>query len=134
MNRDLKAEGARWMRQADQDLDDARYLREGGRHNTACFMSKQAGEKAVKAFLYHSGAEDVWGHALADLCEDAKLFSGMFEVIRSLAIALDKYEDMTRYPHYLPGGIPSETYDEVDSERAIFVADEVIKFVKDQMI
>ncbi len=134
MNRDLKAEGARWMRQADQDLDDARYLREGGRHNTACFMSKQAGEKAVKAFLYHSGAEDVWGHALADLCEDAKLFSGMFEVIRSLAIALDKYEDMTRYPHYLPGGIPSEVYDEVDSERAIFVADEVIKFVKDQMI
>ena len=50
MNRDLKAEGARWMRQADQDLDDARYLREGGRHNTACFMSKQAGGEGGQGF------------------------------------------------------------------------------------
>ena len=71
---DYLSEGARWLRQAEQDLDDARYLKEGGRHNLACFMGQQAAEKAIKAYLYHKRVEDVWGHSLLDLCEDAKLF------------------------------------------------------------
>jgi len=49
---DYLAEGARWLRQAEQDLDDARFLKEGGRHNLACFMGQQAAEKAIKAYLY----------------------------------------------------------------------------------
>ena len=134
MSPNSKAEGARWMGQAERDLEDARFLREGKRHNLACFMGHQAGEKAMKAYLYGRGAEDVWSHSLADLCEDAKVVSGMFEVIKSLAVLLDKYYELTRYPHLLPGGIPSDAYDEVDSERAIYVADEVISFVKVQMV
>ena len=134
MNLDRNTEGTRWMRQAERDLEDATYLREGNRHNIACFMGQQAGEKALKAYLYHRGAEDVWGHTLADLCEDAKILNGMFEVIRSTALLLDKYHDLTRYPHMLPGGIPAEAYDEVDSERAIYVATEVIEFVKSQIV
>ena len=134
MSRDPKSEGARWMRQAEQDLEDARFLQEGKRHNLACFMGHQAGEKAVKAYLYHQGAEDVWGHSLADLCEDAKLLNMMFDVIKSMAILLDKYHDLTRYPHLLPGGIPSEAYDAEDAERAVYVAQEVISFVKVQMV
>ena len=134
MSRDPKSEGARWMRQAEQDLEDARFLQEGKRHNLACFMGHQAGEKAVKAYLYHQGAEDVWGHSLADLCEDAKLLNMMFDVIKSMAILLDKYHDLTRYPHLLPGGIPSEAYDAEDAERAVYLAQEVINFVKVQMV
>ncbi|MCE2403698.1 MAG: HEPN domain-containing protein [Dehalococcoidia bacterium] len=134
MSRDPKSEGARWMRQAEQDLEDARFLQEGNRHNLACFMGHQAGEKAVKAYLYHQGAEDVWGHSLADLCEDAKLLNMMFDVIKSMAILLDKYHDLTRYPHLLPGGIPSEAYDAEDGERAVYLAQEVISFVKVQMV
>ncbi len=134
MSRDPKSEGARWIRQAEQDLEDARFLQEGKRHNLACFMGQQAGEKAVKAYLYHQGAEDVWGHSLADLCEDAKLLNMMFDVIKSMAILLDKYHDLTRYPHLLPGGIPSEAYDAEDGERAVYLAQEVISFVKVQMV
>ena len=134
MSRDSKSEGARWMRQAEKDLEDARFLQEGHRYNLACFMGQQAGEKAVKAYLYHQGAEDVWGHSLADLCEDAKLLNMMFDVIKSMAILLDKYHDLTRYPHLLPGGIPAEAYDAEDSQRAVYVAQEVISFVKVQMV
>ena len=134
MSRDPKSEGARWIRQAEQDLEDARFLQDGKRHNMACFMGQQAGEKAVKAYLYHQGAEDVWSTSLADLCEDAKLLNMMFDVIKSMAILLDKYRDMTRYPHLLPGGIPAEAYDAEDGERAIYVAEEVISFVKVQMV
>ena len=134
MNPDPMVEGARWMRQAEKDLEDAKFLQEGKRYNMVCFMGQQAGEKAVKAYLYHQGVEDVWGHSLADLCEDAKLLNKMFDVIKSQASLLDKYHDLTRYPHLLPGGIPTEAYDEVDGERAIHVAGEIISFVKVQMI
>ena len=134
MSPDPKAEGARWMRQAEKDLEDAQFLQKGKRYNLACFMGQQAGEKAVKAYLYHQGVEDVWGDSLADLCEDAKLLNMMFDVIKSLAVLLDKYHDLTRYPHLLPGGIPAEAYDEEDGDRAIYVAGEVISFVKVQML
>ena len=133
MSPDPKAEGARWIRQAERDLEDSDFLRDGNRYSLSCFMGQQAGEKALKAYLYHQGVEDVWGHSLADLCEDAKILNGMFEVIKSLAVLLDKYHDLTRYPHLLPGGIPAEAYDEVDAERAIYIAGEVISFVKVQM-
>ena len=104
---DFHAEGARWMRQARQDLQDAFFASDGGRFNLACFLGQQAAEKAIKAFLYHRGAEDIWGHSLIDLCEDAKLFELYFDTIKSEARQLDKYYEITRYPHHLPGGIPS---------------------------
>ena len=129
-----KHEGARWMQQAERDLEDAKFLQAGKRYNMACFLGQQAGEKALKSYLYSQGAEDVWGNSLADLCEDAKLLNAMFEVIKSMAVLLDKYHDLTRYPHLLPGGIPAEAYDEVDAERAIYIGGEVISFVKVQMV
>ena len=46
---DNVAEGARWIRQAQQDLEDATFAREGSRFNLACFLGQQAGEKALKA-------------------------------------------------------------------------------------
>ena len=46
---DHKSEGARWLRQAEQDLRDAAYNQEGEKFNLACFLSQQAAEKAVKA-------------------------------------------------------------------------------------
>ena len=126
---DFHAEGARWMRQARQDLQDAVFASDGGRFNLACFLSQQAAEKAVKAFLYHRGAEDIWGHSLIDLCEDAKLFELYFDTIKSEARQLDKYYEITRYPHHLPGGIPSEAFDQIDAERAMELSQLVLDFV-----
>ena len=64
-------------------------------------------QKAIKGYLYHHGAEDVWGISLADLCEDASVVNRMFDVIKSQAVLLDKYYLVTRYPHVLPSGLPS---------------------------
>ena len=130
---DNAAEGARWLRQARQDLDDAGFAREGKRHNLACFLGQQAAEKAVKAYLYYRGAEDVWGHSLIDLCEDAKLFDMMFDVLKSDARQLDKYFEITRYPYYLPSGIPSEAFDRIDADRSIDLSQRVLQFVEERM-
>ncbi len=122
-------EAERWFAQAGHDIADARFCARGGRHALACFLSQQAGEKAVRGYLHRNGAEDVWGHSLSDLCEDAMAFEPAFDAIKSTAALLDKYYTMTRYPTGLPGGIPAEAYDEIDSSRAIAVAEEVISFV-----
>ena len=130
---DHKSEGARWLRQAEQDLRDAAYNQEGERFNLACFLCQQAAEKAVKAYLYHRGAEDVWGHSLIDLCEDAKIFELFFDTIKSDARQLDKYYSITRYPEFLPSGIPSEAFDRVDADRAIELSQAVVEFVRERL-
>ena len=128
-----QSEGARWLRQAKQDLLDADFLREGSRFNLACFQGQQAAEKAVKAYLYHRGAEDVWGHSLIDLCEDAKLFEMFFDTVKDDARQLDKYYEITRYPGYLPSGISSEAFDRIDADRAIELAQTVVAFVSERV-
>ena len=128
-----QAESARWFRQAVQDLDDAHFSREGSRFNLACFLGQQAGEKALKAYLFHRGAEDIWGHSLIDLCEDAKLFDMFFDTVKSEARQLDKYYEITRYPSFLPSGIPSEAFDKVDADRSIELAQGVVDFVRERI-
>ena len=130
---DLVTEGARWLRQARQDLLDADFARGGSRFNLACFLGQQAAEKSVKAFLYHRRVEDVWSHSLVDLCEDAKLFDMMFDILKSDARQLDKYYEITRYPGFLPGGIPSEAFDRVDADRSIQLSTMVVDFVKERI-
>ena len=111
---DHVAEGARWFRQAQQDLVDAEFNLQGARFNLACFLGQQAAEKALRGYLYHRGAEDVWGHSLIDLCEDAKIFDMFFDTVKSEARQLDKYYEITRYPGFLPSGISSEAFDRVE--------------------
>ena len=127
------SDGARWLRQAQRDLSDAQFALEGKRYNLACFMGQQTGEKALKGYLYSKGAEDVWGHSLADLCEDAKIFDMMFDILKSRAIFLDKYYNLTRYPNYLPGGIPADVFDELEAQRSIELATEVVDFVRERI-
>lgn len=113
------AEGARWIRQARQDLSDAEYARQGGRHHLACFLCQQAAEKALKGFLYWRGLEAPWGHSAAELCDAARTFDEAFAAVKSAAAALDKYYIATRYPNGLPGGVPFEAFGPEDSERAL---------------
>ena len=113
---------------------DAEYNQDGERFNLACFLCQQAAEKAVKAYLYHRGAEDVWGHSLIDLCEDAKIFDMFFDTVKSEARQLDKYFELTRYPGFLPSGTSSEAFDRDDAERAIELSQLVVGFVKERVV
>ena len=131
---DYKSEATRWLRQAEQDLIDASYNKDGEKFNVSCFLCQQASEKAIKAFLYLKEAEDVWGHSLIDLCEDAKIFDMFFDTIKSEARQLDKYYELTRYPEFLPGGICSEAFDVNDADRAYELSGFVVGFVKERII
>ncbi|MGB9627376.1 MAG: HEPN domain-containing protein [Thermodesulfobacteriota bacterium] len=130
MKLDTMAEGGRWLLQAEQDLSDAEFNLGGRRFNVACFLAQQSAEKALKAYLFSRGAEEVWGHSVAELCKDAQTFDQEFNRLDIQAGSLDKYYIPTRYPNALPGGIPSKAFDEDDAKHAIQLAREVIDFVK----
>ncbi|MFW6195516.1 MAG: HEPN domain-containing protein [Chloroflexota bacterium] len=119
----------RWLRQARHDARDAEWAAESGKHSLACFLCHQCAEKSVTAFLLWHGAEGVWGHALADLCEDAMAFDPSFDLIKSVAVLLDRHYEGARYPSTLPGGVPAEAYDGHDSERALEIARDTLDFV-----
>ena len=110
-------ESQRWLAQAAADLDSAAEVAESGRHALACFLCQQSAEKAISGYLFARGAEHIWGHALADLCEDAKAIDPSFDVIKTVAMLLDKHYLATRYPSALPGGVPAQAYDADDSGR-----------------
>lgn len=124
---------AHWLKQAEHDLADAQLLAEHGRHATACFLCHQAAEKTVTAYLLQRGAEHVWGHALADLCEDAMAFDVSFDLLKTVAGLLDSYFLGARYPSALPGGVPAEAFDHHDSERALEIARDVQRFVTERL-
>ena len=130
MRPDAKAEGLRWVRQAEHDLSDAEYSLAGRRYNLACFLCQQAAEKALKGFLYARGAEQVLGHSVADLATECGNLDGDFDALKPRAAPLDHYYVPTRYPNSLPGGIPAEAFDESDARRALALAGAVIQLVK----
>lgn len=122
-----------WLEQARHDLEAAQANSGEGRYALACFLCHEAAEKAVTGFLYSRGAEQVWSHALADLCEDALAFDQSFDLIKSIAVLLDKHYLGARYPESLPGGVPANAYEAHDSERALEIAGDVLAAVEQRL-
>jgi HEPN domain-containing protein len=130
MQRDPVDEGRRWLAQAELDLDDARYNRDGGRHSLVCFLCQQAAEKALKAFLILREEEDIWGHSVGDLAERAAELDGGFAALAADGRSLDVFYIPTRYPNGLPGGLPARAFGPEDSERALDKAGRITGKVK----
>ncbi len=122
-----------WLSQAAHDLEAAQANAADGRHALACFLCHQSAEKAVSGFLFAKGAEQVWGHSLADLCEDALAFDQSFDLVKSIAVLLDKHFLGARYPESLPGGVPAEAYERADSDRALEIAGDVLAAVNQRL-
>ncbi|MBL7065859.1 MAG: HEPN domain-containing protein [Anaerolineae bacterium] len=133
MRPDPREEGKRWLQQARQDLDDARYNQAGGRYHLTCFLAQQAGEKALKGYLYAQGVERVWGHSVADLARQATEYDDRFEALIGVGGGLDRHYIPTRYPNGLPGGIPAEAFDAEDAEKALRQAQHIIRQVTETL-
>lgn len=133
MRRTPNDEAKRWFLQAQRDLDDARYSAVGSRFNLACFLAQQSAEKALKALLYSAGAEAVWGHSVAELCQDIIAIHPDLAPLAAIGGPLDKYYIPTRYPNGLPGGIPSDAFVSADAQMAISMAEQVLDTVSSKL-
>lgn len=130
MKPDAGGEGRRWLAQAENDLAFAELASREAFFAYACFHGQQAAEKALKAFLYDRGAEQVLGHSVADLVAECAKLDEAFMPLTPRAAPLDQFYLPTRYPNTLPGGIPAHAFARPDAERALEMAREVMAVVR----
>jgi HEPN domain-containing protein len=130
VNDQNRAEYDRWLRQAERDLAAARSNASNGFHEWACFLSQQAAEKALKAFLYLQGERAVIGHGIAALVRRAAAYAADLEGLHP-AKRLDEVYIPSRHPNGLEDSVPGDFYGEEDSNECIGLAERVISSVKE---
>lgn len=83
-----------WFEKAEDDLDAARYMKQGQRFSQAAFLYQQAAEKALKALLVEEGEGVFQSHDCFVLAKKADAPKDVIEAGNSLS----PYYFRTRYP------------------------------------
>lgn len=124
---DPTSESTRWLDQATNDLDFARYALAGGFFHQACFVAQQCAEKALKAIHYADGARTVIGHSVAGLLGRLLKLHPALSSLRDAASELDLFYIPTRYPNGLVEGSPHEAFTNTQADRAIAHANTILE-------
>jgi len=120
-----------WIRAAREDLVDAEDALKRGRWFRAAFFAQQVVEKAFKALFFIVRREEPPKiHTVTELYTMLKEsgFTLPSELEQQLYI-LNKYYTVTRYPD-AANGLPSESVDKIEAERAYNLAKEVLEYVE----
>ncbi|BBG22855.1 HEPN domain-containing protein [Sulfuracidifex tepidarius] len=111
------------MRQAERDLEEAKYSKQGRYYELSCFLSQQSAEKAVKGLLQFHGMERK-GNSVLHLIDNPP------DNIRQCASYLDKQYTPSRYPDVYDEGSPFEYYTEKEADECISCAEKILSWVK----
>lgn len=123
---------AKWLRQAEADLQAARDSLKSGHYEWSCFQAQQSAEKALKAYLYEKGYTSIMTHLLKELVRECLRLDTSFARITQEAKFLDMFYIPTRYPNGLSGELaPVEFYEEEDAKRCLSSAELILKTVKE---
>ncbi|MEA3355751.1 MAG: HEPN domain-containing protein [Candidatus Bipolaricaulota bacterium] len=121
----------KWLRQALSDLQAARDSLKNGHHEWACFQAQQAGEKALKSFLYSRGYTSILSHSLTELVRTAGKLEPEFHSVDKPARRLDTFYIPTRYPNGLAGELtPSEFYKQEDANQCLNSAESILNITR----
>ena len=127
----MRREVVLWLKSAEDDIYDAELFFKDSRYFRTAFFSQQAVEKALKAMFFIVKKEDPPKiHTVTELYSELKKsdFSLPKEIEEQLYI-LNKYYTVSRYPD-AANGLPSESVDKIEAERALKIAKEVLEYAK----
>jgi HEPN domain-containing protein len=126
---------ARWLRQAEADLQATELLLEGGRFDACAFYAHQVAEKALKAMLYALG-ERAWGHSLVALLEQIARVTGAALEPELLAAArtIDQHYVSARYPDAFQEQIPADHYTYELAEEGYQCAQLILEFARASLV
>jgi len=116
-----------WVKQAQDELDMAVHLFQGGFFKGACFHAQQSVEKAMKAALFKKGWDLEKTHSAARLTAIGKDFRVKFPISEDEIVFIDSIY-RGRYPAeagLLPLGSPTRE----EAEKAVNLAGKLIKSV-----
>jgi len=111
-----------WLDAAAADVYAAEALVARGLFPAACFHCQQAAEKALKAFLYGQGEEEVRGHSVAALCDLAARLDKRFAELGEHVGELDGFYIATRYPNGLVDTTADKVFRRPAAQRALQLA------------
>ena len=123
----VRREALLWLRAAEEDLYDAEDALQRGRWFRAAFYAQQAVEKVFKALFFVVRREEPPKiHAVTELYRALKDAGFRLpEDLEQQIYVLNKYYTVTRYPD-AANGLPSESVDRVEAERAVDIARRVV--------
>lgn len=120
-----------WFEQAEADLRAAELSASGGAYEWACFQAQQAGEKALKAYLYAHGLTSIVTHSLRRLLRECQTLEPPFEALADAGRLLDQHYIATRYPNALDEEIPpARYYEKGDAETCLQSARSILERVR----
>ena len=121
-----------WFRQAERELQQARYNANGEYYELACFLCHQAAEKALKA-VYHQERAEAWGHSvwrlLAEMPGEAEDPGRPVDAAKGL----DRHYRATRDPDLFASETPGDIYMAADAEDALRHAEAIVAFCKQHL-
>jgi len=119
-----------WLLTASLDLRAARGSLKEDAPNIACFLSHQAVEKILKAYLLHRDLKVPKIHSLIELLDMAALNAVGLKAFSDQIVFLNQFYIPTRYPDALPGSLPEGLPSVEVAEKAIIYAIEIVEFIK----
>ena len=127
----VRREALLWLKMAEEDLEDGAEALKRKRWFRTAFYAQQAAEKAFKALFFPVRREDSPHlHTVTELYTLLKEANfNLPEEIEKQLYTLNKYYTVTRYPD-AANGLPSESVDEIEAQRAIKIAREVVTHAK----
>lgn len=120
-----------WFDEAEADLRAAEVSLAERIFNWACFQAQQAGEKALKAFLYGRGRTSIVTHSLRRLLRECEREDPALQELEDAARLLDQHYIPTRYPNGLDVELgPSRYYERKDAESCLQCARSILERVR----
>jgi HEPN domain-containing protein len=120
-----------WLQQAEADLCAATDSASAAHYEWSCFQAQQAGEKALKAWLYARGRTSIITHSLRRLVRECETIDATFAALDDDARLLDQYYIPTRYPNGLDEDTaPTAYFDQKDADRCLQSARSILTHVR----
>lgn len=126
-----KEEAERWLKQSEYCLKVAEGNLRLEFFAASCFMSEQAAQMALKAYLIFKTGRSVFEiHSIHKLAEQCQKFDKKFKQFIGYGRILDRYYIPTRYPDALtPPAVPYETYTLKDASEVLKYSTQIVEMV-----
>ena len=120
-----------WLNYAEDDYKAANELLKAKLYNLVCFHSQQSIEKYLKAYLIYNGINPPRVHHLITLIRIISKFSDAFDEFIDDIKTVDMYYIPSRYPDAPIGSLPDGMPNEDDAKKALEIADNIRKRIKE---
>ncbi|MFP3949630.1 MAG: HEPN domain-containing protein [Candidatus Micrarchaeia archaeon] len=122
----MRKEAENWLKQAESDFKNAKFLVSKKAYDLVAFLSHQVAEKSLKAYIIEKKRELPFkGHNLKEYGEDAECPMEISIFLRDLT----PHYIVSRYPD-ASGGVPAELYTEENARLLLEKAGKVLEWAK----